>query len=204
LPISPGRSLAPSHPGPRRIVAVGDGLEDPTGVVDLLAALRHLPEAEATVLGGPSAERAARDRRVNRLRAMARDWDVAGRVRFVGRVPASDLPLWYHRADVVVCAAWYAPVGVTALEAMAAGVPVVATAIGGQRDAVIDGVTGALVPARAPGALARAVRGVLADPIRQLGYAAAGLDRVRQCYAWDQITRQLDAHYRELLSRGAR
>src|SRR5690606_24039814 len=83
------------------------------------------------------------------------------------------------RADVVVCAGWYAPSGVTALEAMAAGLPVVATAIGGQRDVVIDGVTGALVPPGAPGALARAVRRVLADPIRQLEYAAAGLDRVR-------------------------
>lgn len=200
---APTHSLASPHPGPRRVMAVGDGLEDRTGVVDLLAALRHLPEATATVIGGPSAERLDRDRRVRQLRALASEWNVADRVQFVGRVPAAELPAWYHRADVVVCAAWYAPSGVTALEAMAAGVPVVATAIGGQRDAVIDGVTGAVVPARAPDALARAVRSVLSDPIRQLGYAAAGMDRVRQCYTWDQITRQLDARYRELYTASA-
>lgn len=200
---APVRALARPHPGRGRIVAVGDGLTDRTGVVDLLTALRHLPEAEATVVGGASAGRVGRDRRVRELRALAREWGVADRVRFVGRIAAAELPAWYHRADVVVCAGWYAPSGVTALEAMAAGLPVVATAIGGQRDVVIDGVTGALVPPGAPGALARAVRRVLADPIRQLEYAAAGLDRVRQCYAWHQVTRQLDVRFRELCAAGA-
>jgi glycosyltransferase involved in cell wall biosynthesis len=62
----------------------------------------------------------------------------------------------------------------------------------------VDGLTGVLVPPGDVAALARAVRGVLADPLRRMAYSAAALDRIRQCYAWEQVARQLDAEYQQL------
>jgi glycosyltransferase involved in cell wall biosynthesis len=112
---------------------------------------------------------------------------VAGRVRLTGAVPHSDLPTWYRSADVMVTAPWYEPFGLTPLEAMACGVPVIGTAVGGLTDTIVDGRTGDLVPPHDPRALGQALRRLLDDPVRRLAYATAGLDRARQLYSW-QVT----------------
>ena len=78
------------------------------------------------------------------------------------------MPRWYRSADVLAAAPWYEPFGLTPLEAMACGVPVVATAVGGLIDTVVDGVTGDLVPPRDPRALGAALRRLLADEMRRL------------------------------------
>lgn len=106
-------------------------------------------------------------------------------MHLLGAVPRADLARWYRSADVLVCSPWYEPFGLTALEGMACGVPVVATAVGGLADTVVDGTTGTLVPVRDPAALGRALDDLLADPVRRLGYATAGVDRVRRQYSWD-------------------
>ena len=79
-------------------------------------------------------------------------------MRLVGAVPREEMGRWYRSADVLVAAPWYEPFGLTPLEAMACGVPVVGTAVGGLTDTVVDGVTGDLVPARDPRALGAAIR----------------------------------------------
>jgi glycosyltransferase involved in cell wall biosynthesis len=197
---APDSPLAPRGPGRRRIVAVGSAgrLSERKGFIDLVRALRHVPDAEMVVIGGPDQAGLARDAEVRKVRAAARSCGVADRIQFVGQVPREEMPRWYRSADLVACAPWYEPFGVTALEAMAAGVPVVATAVGGLRDTVVDGVTGVLVPPRQPVALGRAMRSVLANPIRRMEYAAAGLDRARQCYAWDRVASRLGAQYQSL------
>ena len=88
-----------------------------------------------------------------------------------GRVDREAMPALLRSADVVVCVPWYEPFGIVPLEAMACGVPVVATAVGGQIDSVVHGVTGVHVPPRDPAALAVALRRLLADGARraQLG-----------------------------------
>jgi Glycosyl transferases group 1 len=82
---------------------------------------------------------------------------------------------------------WYEPFGIVPLEAMACGVPVVASAVGGLVDTVVDGVTGIHVPPRRPGLLAAAVAGLLADPERRATLAATGARRARRRYGWDRI-----------------
>ena len=90
------------------------------------------------------------------------------------------MPAWYRSADVLAAAPWYEPFGLTPLEAMACGVPVVATAVGGLTDTVVDGVTGDLVPPARP-ARASAPRCAGCSATRCAGWRtrAAALDRAR-------------------------
>ncbi len=70
---------------------------------------------------------------------------------------------------------------------MACGVPVVAAAVGGLTDSVVDGVTGVHVPPRRPDAVAAAVRKLLSDAALRDAYGIAGSDRARCRYSWDRI-----------------
>jgi D-inositol-3-phosphate glycosyltransferase len=189
----------------RRILSVGSvaGLDERRGFTDVICALPQIPDTELVVIGGRSGSATGGDPRAARLRGLADGCGVGDRVRLVDGVSREQMPAWYRSADLVVCASWYEPFGLPAVEAMACGVPVVATAVGGLRDTVVDRVTGALVPPRHPGALAQAVRGVLADPVRRLGYAAAARDRAIQCYAWERVAPRLAGEYRRLCTRVA-
>ena len=117
---------------------------------------------------------------------------------FTGSVGRADVPALIRSADVVVCTPWYEPFGIVPLEAMACGVPVVASAVGGLTDTVVDRDTGWLVPPRDPAALASALRALLADPERRAAMGRAGLDRARQWYSWPRIAAQTEAVYEQL------
>jgi glycosyltransferase involved in cell wall biosynthesis len=78
---------------------------------------------------------------------------------------------------------------------MACGTPVAATAAGSLSEAVIDSVTGVLVPPARPGLLARELRRLLASPLRLEGYGIAAADRARARYSWDRISRETLAVY---------
>ncbi|RIK35056.1 MAG: glycosyl transferase family 1, partial [Chloroflexi bacterium] len=92
------------------------------------------------------------------------------------------------------------------LEAMAAGKPVIASAIPGTCEAVVDGETGLLVPPADPAALAAAIRQLLADPARARCLACAGLARVRQEFSVEVMVQRVAQVYETLLqpTRGAR
>jgi D-inositol-3-phosphate glycosyltransferase len=130
-----------------------------------------------------------------KLRELAARCGVADRVHLTGAVPTEDMPRWYRSADVLAAAPWYEPFGLTPLEAMACGVPVVGTAVGGLIDTVVDEVTGDLVPARDPRALGAALRRLLGDDLRRYSYAAAAADRAGHSYSWRRVATQLAAVY---------
>jgi hypothetical protein len=96
------------------------------------------------------------------------------------------MPALLRSADLVVCSPWYEPFGIVPLEAMACGVPVVASAVGGMLDTVVDGVTGAHVPPRDAAALAEVLSTLLKSPSRRAELGRAGLERVRSRYSWDR------------------
>lgn len=172
--------------GPHRI-AVLSRLVERKGVDTAIRALAHLPGTVLAVAGGPRRGDLDADPEVRRLRRVAREAGVAGRVEFLGRLGRAEVPPLLRSAGLVVALPWYEPFGMVPLEAMACGVPVVASAVGGHLDTVVDGVTGALVPPRDPAAAAGAVRALLGAPARReaMGLAAAG--RARDRYSWARV-----------------
>ena len=108
-----------------------------------------------------------------------------------GAVPAQRMPRWSRSADVVAAAPWYEPFGLTPLEAMACGVPVIASSVGAHLDSVIDGVTGLLVPPDRPSRTARLARELLTDPTLRTALGYAGADRARSRYSWQRVSQEL-------------
>jgi glycosyltransferase involved in cell wall biosynthesis len=113
----------------------------------------------------------------------------------LGFVPHDELEALYRRAAVVVCPSHREGFGVVAMEAMAHGRPVVASAVGGLLDLVVDGETGLLVPPGDVGALRAALDRLLADPDLRRRLGEAGRERIRDHFSWDTVTRATIALY---------
>ncbi|PXY27326.1 glycosyltransferase [Prauserella muralis] len=186
----------------RRLVAVGR-LVPRKGFDTAIQAMPGLPDAELVIAGGPQEGKLAEDEEAQRLLALADRLGVADRVRLPGQVARKDMPALLRSADAVLCTPWYEPFGIVPLEAMACGVPVVASAVGGLTDTVVDGVTGRLVPPKRPDALAEAVRGLLADEALREAYGIAGSDRARCRYSWDRVTADTYRIYERLVPAAA-
>jgi glycosyltransferase involved in cell wall biosynthesis len=183
--------LHPHRAGPFRLLSVGP-LVPHSGFGDVITAVARVPSAELVIAGGPEAGRLGDDEEAKRLWQLSRRLGVTDRVRLVGRLPASDRLRVLRWADAVVCAPWYEPLGLAALEAMATGVPVVATEVGCLRDAVVHRVTGEHVPVRRPAALAATLYRLSTDQVTLEEYAVAGRDRATARFAWERIA--ADAH----------
>jgi glycosyltransferase involved in cell wall biosynthesis len=163
-----------------------------------------VPTADLVIGGGPPADALRDDPEARRLRRIARRFGVAQRVRLGGRVDRADMPDLLRSADLVVCTPWYEPFGMVPLEAMACGVPVVATAVGGLTDTVVDGVTGMHVPPGQPMALASTIRTLLEDGYRRAGMAEAGRDRAATRFSWERVATEAARVYDRSVSRTGR
>jgi len=169
------------------------------GIADVITALKLLPRTELVIAGGPGADALDRDPEAVRLCNLARDLGVADRVSFRGRVERRDVPALLRSADAVVCYPWYEPFGIVPLEAMACGVPVVVSQVGGLVDSVVDGVTGVHVPPHSPIALAEAIRNVLSDERKRVQLGLAGTRRANHRYGWARIASDTLAVYNDVI-----
>jgi glycosyltransferase involved in cell wall biosynthesis len=200
---TPDGPVAPRGDRPR-LVSLGR-LVRRKGVDEVIEALRLVPAAELVIAGGEGRNPGGRDDPdAARLRECAERAGVADRVHLIGPVARSDVPPLLRSADAVVCVPWYEPFGIVPLEAMACGRPVVASAVGGIQDTVVDGVTGLLVPPRRPDVLPGALRELLASPTRGTAFGIAGRDRVLARYGWERVAAATAAVYEEVVAaRGA-
>src|SRR5215217_2220789 len=162
-------AFAPPAAGGRGVLYVGR-LHRQKGVDTLVRAVPLLPPEVPVTLAGDGPERAALEKLAARL-------GVADRVRVTGFLPHRQVPELLAGAAVAVLPSRYEELGTALVEAMAAGRPVVASAVGGIPELVRDGVDGLLIPPGQPAALATAVRAVLADP--QLAARLGGHGRAR-------------------------
>jgi D-inositol-3-phosphate glycosyltransferase len=207
----------PAAPRSRRNRILSVGRLVPRKGVDLvIGALPYLAAAgwddvELLIVGGGADSGALHtDPEVQRLLALAADLGVEDRVTLRGQVPRADMPAVFRSADAVVCAPWYEPFGIVPLEAMACGVPVVAAAVGGLRDTVVDHGTGRNgtgssnpgsrgtgihVPPRDPEAIASALELLLADPSLRAELGAAGHQRACSRYSWDRVAAETEQAY---------
>lgn len=135
---------------------------------------------------------------IGRLRAVAAEAGVADRVTFTGRRPRDLLKLYYSAADVFVTTPWYEAFGMTSVEAMACGTPVVGARVGGIKYSVLDGLTGYLVPPNDPVALAERLNEICCS--RRLAERFSGV-AVRRAYAlfrWERVSHSLAALYADV------
>jgi D-inositol-3-phosphate glycosyltransferase len=181
-----------------RIVTVGRFVPR-KGFDDLIRALPAIADAELVIVGGPPDSDMATDRESARLRDLAARCGVADRVQFYGPVARADMPAILRSADVVACTPWYEPFGIVPLEAMACGIPVVASAVGGMLDTVVDGVTGRLVPPKSPRHTATAITAILQNPALRRSLGSAGRGRAKSRYSWDRVAADTQRTYARLV-----
>lgn len=134
-----------------------------------------------------------------RLEALADELRLGPQVRFHGL--ADDVRPYLAEADLFVLSSVSEGIALTLLEGMAAGLPVVATDVGGNREVVLPGETGLLVPPRDPAALADAMIAVLSDPARAEAMGRAARARVETAFSLTRTRHDYDALYQRLLAR---
>jgi glycosyltransferase involved in cell wall biosynthesis len=179
------------------LVGVVARLQPEKGVANFLKAAarvaRHFPEAHFVIAGdGPLRQE---------LVALAEDLGLRDRVRFLGfRSDASEL---MGSLDVLVVPSLTEGSPLVTLEAMAAGVPVVASAVGGIPDQIRDGKEGLLVAPGDTGAMAEAIAALLRDPARARTLAEAGRRRATSEFGHAVMVRRIEDVYREVLGRPA-
>jgi D-inositol-3-phosphate glycosyltransferase len=203
-----GVDIEQFRPGSKDVARAELGLEDehvilfvgriePLKGVDILinAAAIIESDVDCTVLivGGDTSSRA----QVEKLRSLAREKGIEKRVTFVGAVDHEKLPLYYNAADVCVVPSHYESFGLVAVEAMASGLPVVASRVGGMTDTVKHGETGYLIPWLCPEPFAERIELLLEnEPLRRnLGEAGRlAIDR----YRWENVAGAILDLYNEL------
>ncbi|HSN36137.1 MAG TPA: glycosyltransferase [Arthrobacter sp.] len=205
LDLFPGSGPADRRVGTHRILSVGR-LVPRKGVDVVIRALPLLRDAgfddvELLIVGGGGdATVTEADAEACRLLAIAAELDVRHAVSFRGQVPREAMPGIFRSAHAVACTPWYEPFGIVPLEAMACGIPVVAAAVGGLRDTVVDHVTGLHVPPQDPQATAEALARLLGDPGLCGELGRAGQQRARARYSWDRVAAETEKAYLSALT----
>lgn len=136
---------------------------------------------------------------LGRLMVLAQSLGLEDAVTFTGQRRREQLRYYYSAANVFVTTPWYEPFGITPVEAMACGTPVIGTAVGGIKTTVIDGETGYLVPPNDPERLAERLAWLYRHPhlAQRLGWA--GMRRAYQHFTWSNVAEQIVNVYESVL-----
>ncbi len=137
---------------------------------------------------------------IGRLRRIASGAGLAHEVEFVGRRGRDQLRYYYSAADVFVTTPWYEPFGITPVEAMACGTPVVGSNVGGIKFTVRDGENGYLVPPNDPGALAERIAHLYQNPKLLSVLSRQAIRRANDLFTWQRVTGAVADLYEEVLS----
>src|SRR6266496_640721 len=137
---------------------------------------------------------------IGELQKLAAELGVAEHIHFIGKRQPEELRYYYCAGDIAVTTPWYEPFGLTPLEAMACGRPVIGSAVGGITFTLMDGITGFLVPPRDPPSLADRLYQLLSQPALRERMGKAARARVEREFTWSTVAHRTDLLYRALLS----
>lgn len=129
------------------------------------------------------------------------DPQLSSRVVFTGHVSHSEMMTRYSEANIFINASFYESFGMPVAEAMASGLPVIATRVGGVPEIVEDGISGLLVQPGDARGLAKAIELLLNDNKLRESFSQAGRERVKALFNWDRISETLSVYYREMAAR---
>ena len=169
------------------------------GVDTLIEAFALLPgelNAQLVVVGGEPGVYESPE--IKRLSALASKLGVEERVVFTGSRPQRALYRYYGAADVSVTVPHYEPFGMTPLEAMACGTPVIGSRVGGIKTSVADGKTGFLVPPKNAETLANRLLRLLSDENLRTRMGRAARRRIEEHYTWERIAALAAAAFSEV------
>ena len=160
----------------------------------------HVP-ARLLIVGGESDDPdPAATPEISRLQRIAQEEGVKEWVTFVGRRGRDTLKYYYSAADVFVTTPWYEPFGITPVEAMACGTPVVGSNVGGIKFTVRDSETGYLVPPNNPPALGERLAHLYTHPKLLSVFSRQAIQRVNDLFTWQKVTGAVAALYEEVLA----
>jgi glycosyltransferase involved in cell wall biosynthesis len=176
------------------------------GVEDVIRGFAHFVRRESCqdvdllIVGGESKDPDPKKTpEIGRLMAIAQEEAVSDRVIFVGQRDRDVLKYYYNAAEVFASTPWYEPFGITPLESMACGTPVIGSHVGGIQYTVVHGETGLLVPARDPATFSTALSRLMnnARLCKHLGQQA--IARVNTHFTWATVAEQLETLYGEIV-----
>jgi D-inositol-3-phosphate glycosyltransferase len=159
----------------------------------------NLAHLRLVIVGGSDPNQSDGQER-QRIEELVAELGITERTDFVGMVGHDRLPLYYSAADVCVVPSHYEPFGLVAIEAMACGTPVVASAVGGLNFTVVAEETGLLVPAQDVDGFAKAIERTLVDRLWAQKARKNSAQRVLTYFSWTGVAQQLSDLYRELLA----
>lgn len=187
----------PRSPTAPLVIGVVKSLERLYGIEYLLrafAALHNQSGDLRLMIIGDGTQRPA-------LESLARELGIAALTHFVGRVPHEQVIHYLHQMDIFVVPSLQESFGVAAVEASAAGLPVVASDVEGLPEVVLDGETGFLVPPTDVGALSRRLTQLSADPSLRRRIGQAGRAFVKAHYNWQANAAEMERLYRSLVEK---
>jgi D-inositol-3-phosphate glycosyltransferase len=156
--------------------------------------------ARLLVVGGETEELNPGDNpEITRLQQIVEQEKITDAVTFVGRKNRDVLKYYYAAADIFITTPWYEPFGITPLEAMACGTPVIGSAVGGIKYSVEDGETGFLVPPNDPDALAAKITALLDNNDLMTTMKNNSIKRVNALFTWSIVAKKISALYDRVL-----
>jgi D-inositol-3-phosphate glycosyltransferase len=173
------------------------------GIDNVIESLAHLntQKVQLLIVGGETdiVENNDSDE-IKRLKRIAIKQGVLPQITFAGRKNRNVLKYYYAAADLFITTPWYEPFGITPLEAMACGTPVIGANVGGIKYSVADGKTGFLVPPKNPKALAEKIDFALNDKAMLKTLQKNAIKRVKALFTWSQIASMINDMYTNLLT----
>ena len=162
------------------VLVTASRLSHKNAVDDLITALTHLPENHKALLLGVGEDE-------EKLRTLAEKKGVGSRVIFAGSVSHAELPAHLQCADIFIRASRSEGLGNAFLEAMACGLPIIGTRVGGIPDFLTDGETGVFCDVDQPASIAKAVQRICDDATLRARLIENGRALVKEHYGWDGI-----------------